>query len=157
MIVVFYGKRNTGKTTICREFFGWVKQNLPLRCHYLDSDKLRFVYGLKGFSFETEKALIDKAMKIAQYEASLNDLVLVSISFAYDDQRVEFNDKKGVLWIYLTHDETQRPTNKKEYHNFQEPSVTDSLNTTSMTLAETLNKVILTYKNFCSTSQYKIK
>lgn len=157
MIVVFYGKRNSGKTTICREFFGWVKQNLPLRCHYLDSDKLRFVYGLKGFSIETERTLIDKAMKIAQYEESLNDLVLVSMSFAYEDQRKEFDVKKGILWIYLTHDENERPSNKKEYQEYQEPMDANSINTSTMTLTESLEEVVKRYKAFCSTAQFKSK
>lgn len=157
MIVVFYGKRNSGKTTICREFFGWVKQNLPLRCHYLDSDKLRFVYGMKGFSKETERALIDKAMKIALYEESLNDLVLVSISFAYEDQRQSFDTKKGVLWVYLTHDEKERASNKKEYQEYEEPMSVLPLNTSTMTLTESLDEVVKRYREFCSTAQHKLK
>jgi len=157
MIVVFCGKRNSGKTTLCREFYGWVKQNLPLRCHYLDADKLRFVYGLKGFSEQTERALIEKAMEISRYEESLNDLVLISISFAYKDQKQVFEQNRGILWIPLTHDETQRPTNKKEFENAQFENVQNEIDTTEIDIKTALNTVIQRYKDFCVTSQYKGK
>lgn len=157
MIVVFYGKRNSGKTTLCREFYGWVKQNLPLRCHYLDADKLRFVYGLKGFSEQTERALVQKAMEISRYEESLNDLVLISISFAYKDQRVSFDENKGVLWIPLTHDETKRPTNKKEFENPDFSKIENQIDTTANDVQSALNAVINRYKDFCVNSQYKGK
>lgn len=155
MIVVFYGKRNSGKTTICREFYGWIKQNLPVRCHYLDSDKLRFVYGMKGFSQETERALIAKSMEIARYEESLNDVVLVSVSFAYEDQRVQFNENKGILWIYLTHNEEKRISNKKEYADYQEPTECESIDTTSQSVESVLQEVIKKYRQFCSSKVYK--
>jgi GTPase SAR1 family protein len=157
MIVVFYGKRNSGKTTLCREFYGWVKQNLPLRCHYLDADKLRFVYGLKGFSEQTERALIQKAMEISRYEESLNDLVLISISFAYKDQRETFEENRGILWIQLSHDESKRPTNKKEFENHQFEILENTINTSQQDVKSALNVVIQRYKEFCVTSQYKGK
>lgn len=157
MIVVFYGKRNSGKTTLCREFYGWVKQNLPVRCHYLDADKLRFVYGLKGFTEETERALIQKAMEISRYEESLNDLVLISISFAYKDQREIFDEKRGILWIPLTHDESKRPTNKKEFENNQFENSENTIDTTSQDIKSALNLVIQRYKDFCVNSQYRAK
>ena len=100
MIVVFYGKRNSGKTTLCREFYGWVKQNLPLRCHYLDADKLRFVYGLKGFSEQTERALIQKAMEISRYEESLNDVVLL-VFLLHIKTKGKFLRKTGVFYGFL--------------------------------------------------------
>lgn len=156
MIVVFYGKRNSGKTTICREFYGWVKKNLPLRCHYLDSDKLRFIYAMKGFSKDTERALIAKSMEIARYEESLNDLVLMSMSFAYEDQRKSFDENKGVLWIYLEHDESMRASNKKEYQDYEDPD-TDGINTTKTGIEETLAVVISRYRDFCSQSNFKNK
>jgi adenylylsulfate kinase-like enzyme len=155
MIVVFYGKRNSGKTTICREFYGWIKQNLPVRCHYLDSDKLRFVYGMKGFSQETERALIAKSMEIARYEESLNDVVLVSVSFAYEDQRILFNEKKGILWVYLTHDEEKRISNKKEYADYEEPSDPEAIDTTNQSVESVLQEVIGKYRNFCLSNGYK--
>lgn len=157
MIVVFYGKRNSGKTTLCREFYGWVKQNLPLRCHYLDADKLRFVYGLKGFSEQTERALIQKAMEISRYEESLNDLVLISISFAYKDQRETFEENRGILWIPLSHDESKRPTNKKEFENHQFEILENTIDTSAQDVKSALNVVIQRYKEFCVTSQYKGK
>lgn len=157
MIVVFYGKRNSGKTTLCREFYGWVKQNLPLRCHYLDADKLRFIYGLKGFSEQTERALVQKAMEISRYEESLNDLVLISISFAYKDQRVSFDENKGILWIPLTHDESKRPTNKKEFENPDFEKIVNQIDTTVNDIQSALNTVIQRYKDFCVNSQYKGK
>jgi GTPase SAR1 family protein len=157
MIVVFYGKRNSGKTTLCREFYGWVKQNLPLRCHYLDADKLRFVYGLKGFSEQTERALVQKAMEISRYEESLNDVVLISISFAYKDQREVFEENRGILWIPLTHDESQRPTNKKEFENAQFEKLENEIDTSQNDVKSALNTVIQRYKDFCVTSQYKGK
>jgi len=150
MIVVFYGKRNSGKTTICREFYGWVKKNLPLRCHYLDSDKLRFVYALKGFAESTERALIEKAMEIAHYEESLNDIVLVSLSFAYADQREKFESRKGIMWVYLNHEQSKRPSNKKEIQNFDEPKKAIGINTTDLSIEDTLLEVVKRYKDYCS-------
>lgn len=157
MIVVFFGKRNSGKTTLCREFYGWVKQNLPLRCHYLDADKLRFVYGLKGFSEDIEKALIQKAMEISRYEESLNDVVLISISFAYREQRKAFEENKGVLWIPLTHCESKRPTNKKEFENAEFEKLDNEIDTSQYDIKSSLDLVIKRYKDFCVTSQYKVK
>lgn len=155
MIVVFYGKRNSGKTTLCREFYGYVKQNLPVRCHYLDGDKLRFVYGLKGITEETEKLLIEKAMQIAKYEESLNDLVLMSMSFAYGEQRERFAENKGVLWVYLEHDKDTRNTNKKEYQNYDEPKNVFTINTSEKNIAECLDLAVNCYKEFVTKSQYK--
>ena len=155
MIVVFYGKRNSGKTTLCREFYGWVKKNLPLRCHYLDSDKLRFVYGMKGFSTETERALIDKSIEIARYEESLNDLVLMSVSFAYDDQRKKLDEQRGVLWVYLKHDQEKRMSNKKDYTDYEEPTTGLTIDTSKVNVEDCLANIVDEYRTFCSMNHYK--
>ncbi len=123
----------------------------------MDADKLRFVYGLKGFSEHTERALIQKAMEISRYEESLNDVVLISISFAYKDQREVFEENRGILWIPLTHDESTRPTNKKEFENPEFQIAENQIDTSENDIKSALNTVIQRYKDFCVTSQYKGK
>ena len=61
MVVVFFGKRNSGKTTLCRNFYQWVRSNTPLRVHYIDNDKFRFIFNLKSIDKETEIDLLEKA------------------------------------------------------------------------------------------------
>ena len=96
-------------------------------------------------------------MEISRYEESLNDLVLISISFAYKDQRVSFDENKGILWIPLTHDESKRPTNKKEFENPDFEKIQNQIDTTVNDIQSALNTVIQRYKDFCVNSQYKGK
>ena len=121
MVVVFFGKRNSGKTTLCRNFYQWVRSNTPLRVHYIDNDKFRYIFNLKSMDKKTEVELLEKASTIAKYEQSLNDLVLVSMSFAYENLRKKLTDENKVLWVYTQHNSEHRPTNKKDFEEFELP------------------------------------
>jgi hypothetical protein len=96
-------------------------------------------------------------MEISRYEESLNDVVLISISFAYKDQRAIFEENKGILWVPLTHDESKRPTNKKEFENPEFEKLENEIDTSENDVKSALNMVIQRYKDFCVTSQYKGK
>jgi hypothetical protein len=112
---------------------------------------------MKGFSTETERALIDKSIEIARYEESLNDLVLMSVSFAYDDQRKKLDEQRGVLWVYLKHDQEKRMSNKKEYTDYQEPTTGLTIDTSKVNVEDCLEKVVEEYRTFCSMNHYKQK
>lgn len=155
MVVVFFGKRNSGKTTLCRNFYQWVRSNTPLRVHYIDNDKFRFIFNLKSFDKKTEMELLEKASVIAKYEQSLNDLVLISMSFAYDNLRKKLSSENKVLWIYTNHQSENRPTNKKDFDDFEEPEGVFTINTDALSTEESLNEVIEKYKEFCLVSHKK--
>lgn len=155
MVVVFFGKRNAGKTTLCKNFYQWVRSNTPLRVHYIDNDKFRFIFNLKYIDKETEIDLLEKASTIAKYEQSLNDVVLMSLSFAYDYLRKKLSNDNKVLWVYLTHDAENRHTNKKEFEKFEEPDNVFTINTDEHAINESLNLVIEKYKEFCLVSHKK--
>jgi adenylylsulfate kinase-like enzyme len=155
MVVVFFGKRNSGKTTLCRNFYQWVRSNTPLRVHYIDNDKFRFIFNLKSMDKKTEVELLEKASTIAKYEQSLNDLVLVSMSFAYENLRKKLTDENKVLWVYTQHNSEHRPTNKKDFEEFEEPENVFTISTDEGTPEQSLNLVIEKYKEFCLVSHKK--
>jgi len=155
MVVVFFGKRNTGKTTLCRNFYQWVRSNTPLRVHYIDNDKFRFIFNLKSVDKQSEVDLLEKASTIAKYEQSLNDIVLMSLSFAYENLRQKLSNENKVLWIYLTHDAENRHTNKKEFDKYEEPDNVFTINTDENSVDEALNLSIEKYKEFCLVSHKK--
>lgn len=155
MVVVFFGKRNSGKTTLCRNFYQWVRSNTPLRVHYIDNDKFRFIFNLKSIDKQSEIDLLEKASTIAKYEQSLNDLVLMSLSFAYDNLRKKLSSENKVLWIYTTHNPEIRQTNKKEFEEFEEPENVFTINTDDHTMEDALNLAIEKYKEFCLVSHKK--
>lgn len=70
-----------------------MRSNTPLRVHYIDNDKFRFIFNLKSIDKESEIDLLEKASTIAKYEQSLNDIVLMSLSFAYDNLRKNYQTK----------------------------------------------------------------
>ena len=146
MVVVFFGKRNSGKTTLCRNFYQWVRSNTPLRVHYIDNDKFRFIFNLKSVDKQSEVDLLEKASTIAKYEQSLNDIVLMSLSFAYENLRQKLSNENKVLWIYLTHDAENRHTNKKEFDKYEEPDNVFTINTDENSVDEALNLSIEKYK-----------
>lgn len=156
MVVVFFGKRNSGKTTLCRNFYQWVRSNTPLRVHYIDNDKFRFIFNLKSIDKESEVDLLEKASIIAKYEQSLNDIVLMSLSFAYDNLRKKLSNENKVLWIYTIHNPKIRHTNKKEFEQFEEPENVFTINTDTNSLDDALNLAIEKYKEFCLVSHKKI-
>jgi len=155
MVVVFFGKRNSGKTTLCRNFYQWVRSNTPLRVHYIDNDKFRFIFNMKSLDKKTESELLEKASVIAKYEQSLNDLVLISMSFAYDNLRKKLSSENKVLWVYTKHASDSRPTSKKEFDDFEEPEDVFTVNTDEFTPEQSLNLVIEKYKEFCLVSHKK--
>lgn len=155
MVVVFFGKRNSGKTTLCRNFYQWVRSNTPLRVHYIDNDKFRFIFNLKSLDKKTETELLEKASVIAKYEQSLNDLVLISMSFAYDNLRKKLSSENKVLWVYTNHESENRPTSKKDFDDFEEPEGVFTVNTDKLSPEESLNSVIEKYKEFCLVSHKK--
>ena len=73
------------------------------------------------------------------------------------DQREVFEENRGILWIPLTHDESKRPTNKKEFENPQFEKLENQIDTSENDIKSALNTVIQRYKDFCVTSQYKGK
>lgn len=155
MVVVFFGKRNSGKTTLCRNFYQWVRSNTPLRVHYIDNDKFRFIFNMKSMDKKTETELLEKATTIAKYEQSLNDLVLISMSFAYENLRKKLTSENKVLWVYTNHTSDSRPTNKKEFEDFEEPDDVFTVKTDDKTPEEALTLVIEKYKEFCLVSHKK--
>jgi len=66
-----------------------------------------------------------------------------------------FNEKKGILWVYLTHDEEKRISNKKEYADYEEPSDPEAIDTTNQSVESVLQEVIGKYRNFCLSNGYK--
>jgi tRNA uridine 5-carbamoylmethylation protein Kti12 len=155
MVVVFFGKRNSGKTTLCRNFYQWVRSNTPLRVHYIDNDKFRFIFSMKSVDTKSEIELLEKASVIAKYEQSLNDLVLMSMSFAFENLRKKLSNENKVMWVYTTHTSEKRPSNKKDLDEFEEPENVFTINTDNLTPDESLNLVIEKYKEFCLLSHKK--
>jgi hypothetical protein len=104
---------------------------------------------------KTETELLEKATTIAKYEQSLNDLVLISMSFAYENLRKKLTSENKVLWIYTDHSSDSRPTNKKEFEDFEEPDDVFTVKTDDKTPEEALTLVIEKYKEFCLVSHKK--
>lgn len=151
MIVVFFGQRNSGKTKLCKHFFLWIKENLPVTCHYMDSDRLRSVFNINGYEIEDEILVSEIAITAAIYEQSLNNIVLVSSAFPLNSLRHRISENNKVLWIYLKHDKSKRIDHtKKDFEKFEIPEI-EAINTTDKSEKECLQIIINKYRQFCST------
>jgi len=108
MIVVFYGQPTSGKTTLCKSFFSWMKNTLPLRVHYMDGDKFRSIFNNKSYDRQGRIENLKLASQIAHYEMHLNDVVLMAFMFPYKEMRDylrSFGHK--VMWVYLHYDKEE--------------------------------------------------
>jgi len=125
MIIVFFGESGTGKTTLCKNFFSYLKNIYPFKIHYIDESKLAKIFG------EDESS--EYIPELAIYERSLNDIVLISANLLDADERLRMNNfalrtaSKKVIWVNL-HKGTPIPFNENGIHiNVNENSEKESL------------------------------
>ena len=152
MIVAFFGQPCSGKTTLCKHFFGYIKQNLPIKCHYMDGDKFRYVFSNKDYSREGRLKNLKLACDVAHYEHSLNDVVLMSFVFPYKEVRDYLREQNpNVIFIYLEYFPEIDKRGREDYHveDFEIPKVEEvelMLNTTAMDEARCFELILNTYK-----------
>ena len=151
MIVVFFGQPTSGKTTLCKEFFGWLKKNTKNKVHYMDGDKFRYVFSNKDYSRGGRIKNLNLASDIAHYEQSLNDVVLMAFVYPYEECR-KYLEQHGdrVLWVYLKYD-VEEKRGRENFHviDFEEPTKVDlEINTSGVSEKDSVNKVINIYKTY---------
>lgn len=154
MIVAFFGQPCSGKTTLCKAFFGFIRKNLPIKCHYMDGDKFRYVFTNKDYSREGRINNLKLACDVARYEESLNDIVLMSFVFPYKESRdyLKQNFKK-VMIVYLEYFPEMDKRGREDFHvaDFEVPEANEInllLNTTAMSEEQCLTQIINTYKKY---------
>lgn len=154
MIVAFFGQPCSGKTTLCRKFFSYIKHNLPIRCHYMDGDKFRYVFSNKDYSKEGRLRNLKLACDIAHYQESLNDIVLMSFVFPYKEARDYLKENnKNVVFIYLEYEKEVDFRGRENFHveDFEIPThdeVQLMLNTTATNEEQCFSEIIKTYKKY---------
>lgn len=154
MIIVFFGQPCSGKTTLCRHFFGYIKQNLPIRCHYMDGDKFRYIFSNKDYSKEGRLKNLKLACDIAHYQESLNDIVLMSFVFPYKEARDYLKEQnKNVIFIYLEYFHELDKRGREDFHvaDFEIPEIDEvqlTLNTTALDESKCFESILTTYKKY---------
>lgn len=151
MIVVFFGQPTSGKTTLCKEFFAWLKKSTRQKVHYMDGDKFRSIFKNKDYSRGGRIKNLNLASDIARYELSLNDVVLMAFVYPYEECREYLNTQYDkVIWVYLTYNKKEN-RGRESFHveDFEEPINADLvIDTSKITLHDSLNLVIDKFKNY---------
>jgi adenylylsulfate kinase len=151
MIVVFFGQPTSGKTTLCKEFFGWFKRSTRQKVHYMDGDKFRAIFKNKDYSRSGRIKNLNLAADIAKYERSLNDVVLMAFVYPYEECRKYLEEQdKQVMWVYLKYNKADN-RGRESFHveDFEEPINPDLvIDTSTVTLNESLNLVIDKFRNY---------
>lgn len=154
MIIVFMGQPTSGKTTLCKAFFSWIrtKSNFPVRTHYIDGDKLRLIFQNKNYTREGRMENLTLASNISKYEKSLNDIVVMALVYPYKEAREHLRSLgENVIFIYLHYDKSENRGREKFWvEDFEsplgEPNVYD-INTSERSEDEALREVVEIYKS----------
>lgn len=152
MIVVFFGQPCSGKTTLCKEFYSWMRDYLPVRIHYMDGDKFRGIFRNKDYSKQGRIANLNLASNIAKYERSLNEVVLMAFVFPYEECRAFLDTlEKKVMWVYLHYDKSNEIRGREDFwvDDFEVPNSSEYdliLDTSKLSIDECLDSVINTYR-----------
>jgi adenylylsulfate kinase-like enzyme len=152
MILVFMGQPTSGKTTLCKEFFTWIKKgnNFPIRLHYLDGDKLRLIFQNKNYSKEGRLQNLNLASNIAKYEKFLNDMVLMALVYPYKEARDYLRSLgENVVFIHLHYDKSN-PRGRENFwvEDFESPIGEEGvyeINTSELNVEQSLQEVIKIY------------
>lgn len=148
------GQPTSGKTTLCKAFFSWIKtkSNFPVRTHYLDGDKLRLIFQNRNYSREGRMQNLALASNIAKYEKSLNDIVIMALVYPYKEAR-EFLRSLGenVVFIYLHYNKDENRGREKFWvEDFESPLGEDKvypINTSEKNEEMALREIIEIYKS----------
>ena len=153
MILVFMGQPTSGKTTLCKEFFTWVKKgsNFPVRLHYLDGDKLRIIFQNKNYTREGRLQNLNLASNIAKYEKYLNDIVTLALVYPYKEARDYLRELgEKVVFIYLHYDKDENRGRENFWvEDFESPLGEENvypINTSQKSVDEALKEVIEIYR-----------
>jgi len=153
MIFVFMGQPTSGKTTLCKALFTWIKtkSNFPVRTHYIDGDKLRLIFQNKNYSREGRMQNLTLASNIAKYERSLNDVVLMAFVYPYKEARDYLRSLgERVVFIHLEYDESAKRGRESFWvSDFESTHGEDNvykINTSERSESEALQEVIDIYK-----------
>ena len=153
MIFVFMGQPTSGKTTLCKALFTWIKtkSNFPVRTHYIDGDKLRLIFQNKNYSREGRMQNLTLASNIAKYEKSLNDVVLMAFVYPYKEAR-DFLRSLGerVVFVHLEYDKNvNRGRESFWVEDFESPKGEENvytINTSERSENEAFLEVVEIYK-----------
>lgn len=148
------GQPTSGKTTLCKAFFTWIKtkSNFPVRTHYLDGDKLRLIFQNKNYSREGRMQNLALASNIAKYEKSLNHIVIMALVYPYKEAREYLRSLgENVVFVYLHYDKNENRGREKFWvEDFESPIGEDmvySINTSEKNEEMALREVIEIYKS----------
>ena len=154
MILVFMGQPTSGKTTLCKAFFSWIKtkSNFPVRTHYLDGDKLRLIFQNKNYSREGRMQNLTLASNIAKYEKSLNDIVIMALVYPYKEAREHLRSLgENVVFVYLHYNkEDNRGREQFWVEDFESPIGEEKvypINTSEKNEEMAMREVIEIYKS----------
>jgi adenylylsulfate kinase-like enzyme len=153
MILAFIGQPTSGKTTLCKAFFAWIKTkgNFPVRTHYIDGDKLRLIFQNKNYTREGRMQNLTLASNIAKYEKSLNDIVIMALVYPYKEAREHLRSLgEHVVTIYLEYDKKENRGRESFWvDDFESPIGEENvykINTSENNESEALQEVINIYK-----------
>ena len=153
MILVFMGQPTSGKTTLCKAFFSWIrtKGNFPVRTHYIDGDKLRLIFQNKNYTREGRMQNLTLASNIAKYEKSLNDIVVMALVYPYKEAREHLRSLgEHAVFIYLEYDKNENRGRESFWvEDFESPFGEQNvytINTSQKSEGESLQEVIDIYK-----------
>jgi adenylylsulfate kinase-like enzyme len=155
MIIVLFGQPCSGKTTLSKKLNSWIKAQPKRRnLHFLDGDSFRRVFSNKDYTRQGRIKNLNLASVVAHYEHSLNDVVLMSFVYPYQEARQYLNELAdgNVMWIYLHYDPTLDERGRESFHvqDFEYPEEEEVdliLNTGALTEEECLDLIVQKFLN----------
>jgi len=155
MIIVLFGQPCSGKTTLSKKLNSWIKSH-PKRTnlHFLDGDSFRRVFSNKDYTRQGRIKNLNLASVVSHYEHSLNDVVLMSFVYPYQEAREYLNEiaEGDVMWIYLHYDTTLEERGRETFHvpDFEYPEEEDVdliLNTGALSEEDCLDLIVQKFLN----------
>lgn len=144
MIIVLFGQRHSGKTTLGELVRQFVQLKKHTEVHHLDGDELRKLYDNTDYSKAGRIANLNRASDIAAYLDSKGLDVVMSLVYPYLEARTYLNQlTPNTKWVYLTYD-GDRGREKFHVKDFDYPIGEDvlTINTSSQSVHDSLVQIL---------------
>lgn len=152
MIVAFCGHTQSGKTTMCKMFHHWMRNNTRFKkIHYIDADKVTYVFEKSGRKLKKNPIELHAlASDIAIYEKSINEVILLALPFDEPEYRNRI-DSENTLWLWMDATGSARDQGIEQKKPENAKTISTSDNTTP---EQSFEQVCQAFNNFMLNTIY---